>query len=179
LVSLISLMAIGQNKDEVQIKKIFDTALSKGQSYEMLEYLATQIGPRLSGSPGAAAAVEWSREVMTAYGFDSVWLQPVMVPHWVRGKQEVGRIVNSKKQGNIDVNICALGGSIGTGSGGISAQIVEVKNFEELKQLGTKNVEGKIVYFSRPMDPTHFDTFTAYGGASNQRGSGAAEAAKW
>ncbi|MFZ1805644.1 MAG: M28 family peptidase [Cyclobacteriaceae bacterium] len=179
LVSLISLLAVGQNKDEVQIKKIFDTALSSGQSYEMLEYLATQIGPRLSGSPGAAAAVEWSREVMTAYGFDSVWLQPVMVPHWVRGKKEVGRIVNSKKQGNINVNICALGGSVGTGNGGISAQIVEVKNFEELKQLGTKNVQGKIVYFSRPMDPTHFDTFTAYGGASNQRGGGAAEAAKY
>jgi len=79
----------------------------------------------------------------------------------------------------MDVNICALGGSVGTGPGGISAQIVEVKNFDELKQLGAKGVQGKIVYFSRPMDPTLIDTFSAYGGAVNQRSSGASEAAKY
>lgn len=178
LVILFSGIVIAQT-DEAKIKNIFDTALKNGQSYEMLEYLTTQIGPRLSGSPGAAAAVEWSREVMDSYGFDSVWLQPVMVPHWVRGKREIGRIVNSKKLGSVEVNICALGGSMGTGDAGIVAQVVEVKSFEELKQLGIKNIQGKIVYFSRPMDPTLFDTFAAYGGAVNQRGSGASEAAKY
>ncbi len=178
LVSLISIQATCQNNDEVQIKKIFDTALSDGQSYEMLKYLTTQVGQRLSGSAGAAAGVEWSREKMKSYGFDSVWLQPVMVPHWVRGKKEIGRIVNSK-MGNVDVNICSLGGSVGTGAGGINAQVVEVKNFEELKTLGIKNVQGKIVFFSRPMDPTYVDTFEAYGGAVNQRGAGASEAAKY
>ncbi|HCR53791.1 MAG TPA: peptidase M28 family protein [Cytophagales bacterium] len=179
LMCLIFFFVVAQKSDEANIKNIFDTALKNGQSYEMLEYLATKIGARLSGSPGAAAAVEWSRQEMIAHGFDSVWLQPVMVPHWVRGKKEIGRIVNSKKQGTIDVNICALGGSIGTGPAGISAQIVEVKNFEELKQLGQKIVQGKIVFFSRPMDPTLINTFEAYGGASNQRGAGAAEAAKY
>lgn len=68
---------------------------------------------------------------------------------------------------------------MGTGPGGINAQVVEVKNFEELKALGTKNVQGKIVFFSRPMDPTHVDTFEAYGGAVDQRGAGASEAAKY
>src|SRR5690606_2018793 len=131
----------------------YDEALVKGQSYEMLEHLCTKIGPRLSGSPGAAAAVEWSRQVMQAYGFDSVWLQPVMVPHWVRGKKEIGRIVNSKKLGSEAVNICALGGSVGTGAGGVLANLVEVKTWDELKQLGEKGVKGKIVFFNRPMDP--------------------------
>lgn len=179
LTSLIVALSFGQKNDETNIKGIFDTALKNGQSYEMLEYLATKVGQRLSGSPGAAAGVEWSRQTMKALGFDSVWLQPVMVPHWVRGKQELGRIVNSTKMGTVDVNICALGGSVGTGPEGISAEIVEVKNFDELKQLGTKNVQGKIVFFSRPMDPTLINTFEAYGGASNQRGAGAAEAAKY
>lgn len=178
-VSLIAEATTAQKNDEVMIKSIFDTSLENGESYEMLEHLTTKIGSRLSGSPGAAAAVEWSRQVMTAYGFDSVWLQPVMVPHWVRGKKEAGRIVNSRKLGTVDVNICALGGSIGTGSAGVTAQVIEVKNFEELKQLGTKNVQGKIVYFSRPMDPTLINTFAAYGGAVNQRGGGASEAAKY
>ncbi|HEX8059921.1 MAG TPA: M20/M25/M40 family metallo-hydrolase [Cyclobacteriaceae bacterium] len=162
--------------DENTIKVLFDTALGKGESYQMLEHLTGHIGPRLSGSPGAAAAVEWARHVMQEYEFDSVWLQPVMVPHWVRGQKEEGRLVNSKKMGTVPVNICALGGSVGTGPGGVAASIVEVKDFEELKKL---NVKGKIVFFNRPMDPTKINTFTAYGGAVNQRGAGASEAARY
>ncbi|HNP96570.1 MAG TPA: M20/M25/M40 family metallo-hydrolase [Cyclobacteriaceae bacterium] len=173
-----SINALSQSKDEAAIRTIFDNALRNGQSYEMLEYLSTKIGQRLSGSAGAAAGVEWSRQAMMSFGFDSVWLQPVIVPHWVRGRAEVARII-SNREGTMDVNICALGGSVGTGPGGISAQIVEVKNFDELKQLGAKGVQGKIVYFSRPMDPTLIDTFSAYGGAVNQRSSGASEAAKY
>lgn len=164
--------------DENTIKVLFDAALGKGESYEMLEHLTGRIGPRLSGSPGAAAAVEWARHVMQEYEFDSVWLQPVMVPHWVRGQKEEGRIVNSKKMGTVQVNICALGGSIGTGPSGVAAPVVEVKDFEELKRIGA-GVKGKIVFFNRPMDPTKINTFTAYSGAVNQRGSGASEAARY
>lgn len=175
----ISRILQAQSTDEAIIRKIYDEALDRGRSYEMLEHLCTKIGSRLSGSPGAAAAVEWSRQMMASYGFDSVWLQPVMVPHWVRGQQEIGRIVNSKKLGTETVNVCALGGSVGTGAAGVLAQVVEVKSFDELKQLGEKAVKGKIVFFNRPMDPTKLNTFAAYGGAVDQRGSGASEAAKY
>jgi carboxypeptidase Q len=174
----LSLPAFSQSTDDAAIKQIFDEALSNGKSYEMLHDLTINIGPRLSGSPGAAAAVEWSRHVMEQFGFDSVWLQPVMVPHWVRGQQEVGSII-SKKKGTVPVNVCALGGSIGTGPSGIAAGIVEVKSFDELKMLGIKGVQGKIVFFNRPMDPTKIDAFTAYGGAVDQRGGGAAQAVKY
>ncbi|MFZ5972101.1 MAG: M20/M25/M40 family metallo-hydrolase [Bacteroidota bacterium] len=174
----LSVSAFAQT-DEAMVKKFFDEALSRGESYQMLEQLTQDVGPRLSGSPGAAAGVEWSRHVMAQYGFDSVWLQPVMVPHWVRGEKEIGRITNSQKMGAISVNICALGGSVGTGEDGLLANVVEVKNFEELKALGTKGVQGKIVFFNRPMDPTRINTFGAYGGAVDQRSSGASEAAKY
>jgi hypothetical protein len=173
-----STLVFAQASDEEQIKLIFNAALSNGEAYQNLDQLTSRIGPRLSGSPGAAKAVEWSRDVMKKYGFDSVWLQPVMVPHWVRGGKEVGKI----KSGNtkpLNVNICALGGSIGTGKKGITAQVVEVKNFDELKQLGEAGVKGKIVFFNRPMDPTQINTFAAYGGANNQRSQGASEAAKY
>ena len=76
------------------------------------------------------------------------------------------------------VNVCALGGSIGTGSSGISANVIEVKSFDELKTLGAKGVQGKIVFFNRPMDPTKINTFGGYGGAVDQRANGASEAAK-
>ncbi|MBI1768974.1 MAG: M20/M25/M40 family metallo-hydrolase [Bacteroidetes bacterium] len=164
-------------QDSDGIKEIFDAALKNGKSYEMLTELCTKIGPRLSGSPGAAAAVEWSRHMMEKYDFDSVWLQPVMVPHWVRGEKEIARVLNSKKMGMVNLTICALGGSPGTGPSGISSQVIEVKNFDELKQLGSK-VQGKIIFFNRPMDPTKISTFAAYGGAVDQRGTGAVEAAK-
>src|SRR3954462_5135473 len=119
----VCLSVSAQTTDESNIKMIFDTALGKGESYQMLDHLTKKVGPRLSGSPGAAAAVEWSRHLMEGYDFDSVWLQPVMVPHWVRGQQEVGRIINSKKMGTVAVNICALGGSIGTGPSGLAGQM--------------------------------------------------------
>jgi hypothetical protein len=165
-------------QDQQGIKEIFNEALSRGKSYEMLSDLCLKIGPRLSGSPGAAAAVEWSRHIMETYDFDSVWLQPVMVPHWVRGQKEITRVINSKKMGTIDLSVCALGNSVGTGPSGIGASILEVKSFDELKQLGAKAVQGKIIFFNRPMDPTQIHTFAAYGGAVDQRGSGASEAAK-
>ncbi len=174
-----SVTLLAQSQDETTIRKIYDEALVNGKTYSNLEYLTTKIGARLSGSPGAAAAVEWSRHVMETYGFDSVWLQPVMVPHWVRGQKEIGKIVNSSKVGALEVNICALGGSVGTGPSGVLANIVEVKNFDELKALGEKAVKGKIVFYNRPMDPTQIHTFAAYSGAGDQRRSGASEAAKY
>ena len=171
--------ALAQTADESTIRQIYNKALSEGKSYSMLEYLSTQVGARLSGSPGAAAAVEWSRHQMEDLDFDSVWLQPLMVPHWVRGQKEIGRVINSRKMGSMDLSVCALGGSVGTGPAGIAASVIEVKSFEELALLGTKNVQGKIIFFNRPMDPNQILAFTAYGGAVNQRGSGASEAAKF
>ncbi|QOI96291.1 MAG: M20/M25/M40 family metallo-hydrolase [Flammeovirgaceae bacterium] len=173
-------LIFGQATDEVFIRKIYDEALARGKSYEMLDYLCNTIGPRLSGSPGAAASVEWTRHIMQRYGFDSVWLQPVMVPHWVRGKKEIGRIVNSRKLGVQEVNVCALGNSIGTGPGGVLANVVEVKSWDELKALGEKGViKGKIVFYNRPMDPKLLQMFASYGGAVDQRANGASEAAKY
>jgi carboxypeptidase Q len=176
---ILSFQLNAQSSDETTIRSIYDEALARGKSYEMLEYLTTRIGSRLSGSPGAAASVEWTRHIMQNYDFDSVWLQPVMVPHWERGQKEIGRVLNSKKMGTVELNVCALGNSVGTGPEGVSAIVIEVKNFEDLKRLGEKNLKGKIVFFNRPMDPTKIQTFTAYGGAVDQRGSGASEAAKY
>lgn len=161
------------------IRSIFDEALERGESYEMLRFLTKNIGGRLAGSPQAAAAVEWTRQKMMSYGFDTVYLQPVMVPHWVRGDREVGRIVNSKKIGSMDIKVVSLGNAVGTGPGGTVAELVEVQDFQELAALGEEGVRGKIVFFNRPMDPKLMDTFGAYSGASNQRGSGPAEAAKY
>lgn len=174
---VLSIAVNAQNVDSVTIRKIYTEALSNGQSYSMLERLCKDIGPRLSGSEGAAKAVEWSKKKMEEFGFDRVYLQEVMVPHWVRGEKETGIIINGKS--STVVPVCALGGSIGTETEGITGDIIEVKNFDELKTLGEAKIKGKIVFFNRPMDAGKIRTFDAYSGAVDQRGRGAIEAAKY
>jgi len=177
--AFIPLFALAQNLqpyDSIAVG-IFKRALSDNKAYEMLYELTTTVGHRLSGSPQAAQAVEWSKRTMERLGFDRVWLEPVTVPHWVRGSVEHGTILARGSRKAIPIRITALGGSIGTPGEGITAEAIEVKSFEELQALGD-TAKGKIVFFNRPMDRTQFDTFTAYGGAVNQRGRGAIEAAR-
>ena len=167
---------VAQSSDAEQVKQMFDETLKHGKSYEWLRYLTTQIGPRLSGSAGAAEAVNWAKAELENIA-DTVWLQPVMVPHWIRGSVEDAYIKGFKKK-TIPVNVCALGGSVGTGPKGITAKVIEVKSLEELSQLGTHRVKGNIVFFNRPMDVTQPRTFDAYIGAVDQRAMGPSEAAR-
>jgi len=164
--------------DALFLRSIYDKALTESACYDHLTYLSEVIGGRLAGSPQAAAAVEYTRQIMEEIGMDSVWLQPCMVPHWVRGAAEEARIVNSSKMGTVELSVTALGNSVGTDPGGLTAEVVEVKSLDEVDRLG-ENLRGKIVFFNRPMDPRHVRTFHAYGGAVDQRGSGPARAARY
>ncbi|MFG6687150.1 M20/M25/M40 family metallo-hydrolase [Mariniflexile sp. HNIBRBA6329] len=171
-------IALFSQTDEAVLKKIYTTSLTNGKSYDWLNHLSTQIGSRLSGSLGAERAVAYTKAELEALGLDKVWLQPVMVPRWVRGAKEYAYIETAPGKTNT-VNICALGGSVATPSLGIKAHIVEVKNFEELETLGKANIEGKIVFYNRPMQADLIQTFDAYGGCVNQRYKGAVEATKY
>jgi hypothetical protein len=164
--------------DEKVISDIYTNSLTNGQSYKWLDYLSNNIGSRLSGSLGAEKAVAWTKEELETLGLDKVWLQPVMVPKWVRGVPEFAYIETSPGS-TIKVNICALGGSISTPSTGLKAKIIEVSGVDELKKLGKDKIEGKIVFFNRPMDASLINTFESYGGCVNQRYSGAMEASKF
>lgn len=173
----VSLNSQNTNDYSVFIDKIYDEALSNGYSYEWLDYLSNQIGGRLSGSINYDRSVKWGMDELKMINLDTVWLQPVMIPKWVRGAPEYAHIESSP--GNtISVPIAALGGSISTPSIGISANVIEVKNFNELKLIGKDSIAGKIIFYNRPMDPTLINTFQAYGGSVNQRTQGAVEAAK-
>jgi len=167
-----------QTNDSLLISNIFDEALSNRIAYENLRYLCKNMKGRVTGSPQAAAAVEFTKQVMENMDLDSVYLQEVMVPNWNPGDKEFASVTSSIF-GSKEVSICALGASIGTGKDGIFGQVVEVKNFEELAQLGEQKVKGKIVFYNRPMETSLINTFRAYGRAVNQRTSGAAEAAKF
>lgn len=186
-VCLISLCftSSAQNPDSLFFRKLYDFALTESSCYENLRVLCKDVGHRLSGSPGAQKAVEWGEKTMKNSGFDTVYLQEVMVPHWVRGNEKLTASFEytGKKEQKIsgklmEYPVTALGGSVGT-NGELSAQIIEVKSMAELKELGEKNIKGKIVFLNRPMGETEIVTFHAYRGCVDQRGSGATEAAKY
>lgn len=174
---IISIHAYSQTDAEI-IEKIYQTSLTNGKSYDWLNHLSNQIGSRLSGSLGAERAVTYTKEELEKLGLDKVWLQPVMVPRWVRGAKEYAYIETVPGKTNT-VNICALGGSVATPALGIKANVVEVKSFDELSTLGKEAIMGKIVFFNRPMQADLINTFEAYGGCVNQRYRGAVEASKY
>ncbi len=174
---LVSLTTTSQTDKEV-IKSIYTASLTNGKSYQWLDHLSNQIGGRLSGSLNAELAVAYTKAELDSLGLDKVWLQPVMVPKWTRGTPEFAYIETAPRN-TININICALGGSVATNPLGVKANVIEVQNFEELKQFGKEKIEGKIVFYNRPMQADLIQTFNAYGGCVNQRYAGAMEAAKY
>ncbi|MFC4094445.1 M20/M25/M40 family metallo-hydrolase [Euzebyella saccharophila] len=169
---------VNSQEDAEQMDKIYKTALTEGKAYDWLNHLSNQIGGRLSGSVQAQQAVDYTKAELESLGLDKVWLQPVMVPKWVRGTPEFAYFETAPGQ-STNVSVCALGGSVATPVGGLKAELVEVNGIEDLKSLGREKIEGKIVFYNRPMDPTVISTFESYSGCVDQRYSGAAEAAKF
>jgi len=157
-------------------ERIVERELQTSQAYDTLSYLTDMIGPRLSGSRGAAAAVAWTTGRFRVWGIP-VTNERVMVPHWVRGREE-GSLVSHMNQ---KIVLTALGGSVATPAAGITAEVVEAGSFDELKTLGTK-VKGKIVFFNVPMDMDlvrSHRAFEAYGKAVAYRSAGPSRAAEY
>lgn len=151
-------------------------------SYEQVRFLSNSIGPRLSGSPQAAAAVEYVKNQMRELGLD-VRLEPVSVRHWVRGNEEAQLI---RYPGQVDetsqkIVVTALGNTVATPSEGITAAIVVVNTFEQLEHLPADKVKGKVVLFNHPFDEFAAEAGRweqAYGSAVPYRGEGPARAAQ-
>ena len=166
------------SQDETIIKNIFDAGFTKSKAYLWLDYLSNEIGGRLSGSYEAELAVKWSKKELDKLNFDKVWLQPVMVPRWVRGPKEFA-LIETEPGITFNVPVAALGGSVATPSVGIKSNVIELQSIAELEILGKEKIDGKIVFFNRPMDPKFLTTFTAYSTAVDQRALGALEASKY
>jgi carboxypeptidase Q len=174
---LVCITSLLKAQDSLMLRKIYDEELVNGQCYQNLHYLCKDIGQRLSGSPNAQKAVEWGKKLMESYGFGHVFLQEVMVPHWVRGEKEQGFIVDGDRK--IAVAIAALGMSVATPKQGLTAEVIELHSLKQLDSLGESVIKGKIVFFNRPFDERFIETLRAYGTAGDQRNTGPAAAAKY
>lgn len=134
------------------------------------------IGPRLSGSAKAAEAIMFAKSKMESMGFDSVWLQKTMVPQWIRGEKEICELNNNENK-SVKLTIASLGGSVGTPEKGLTAEVIEIRDYDELRARAS-DVKGKIVFYNVLFDHGLLNTFGAYGKAVRYRSTGAIEAAK-
>jgi len=109
-----------------------------------------------------------------------VILQECMVPHWVRGGKDRAFVIYKDENGTqqaYNLNVLALGNSIGAGDVGIHAPMIRVNNFDEL-EAKKKELKGKIVFYNNPFDDTLINPFSAYGKNVVYRSDGASRAAK-
>jgi carboxypeptidase Q len=164
------------NDYKMTADQIVKSALVNRRAYNLLNELCA-IGPRLSGSENSIKAIHWAENKMKDLGFEEVWLQPAMVPHWERGNVEDAEIVTGSYAGR-KINICTLGGSIGTNRKGITADVIEVAYLDQIDSLKDK-VKDKIVFINEPMDESLIHTFSAYGKAVQKRVFGAIKSAQY
>ena len=148
--------------------RIIKATLAGNEAYLKMQELCDDIGYRLSGSPGLERAVRWAAEAMKKDGQENVRLEPVMVPHWVRGRESLTMI----QPRPYDIPILGLGGSVGTPPQGITAEVVPVRDEAELDALG-EGARGKIVLFNNDMRITHPGEKWNYGTAVRYRSIGA------
>ncbi len=163
-------------EDSTFLKKLHDEALLRGRSYEDLRILCKTVGHRLSGSPQAAMAVRWGQRTLENYGFDTVYLQPVQVPHWERGTPEVCWMQLSDG-GYEKLEALALGGSPST-EGMLEAEVVYVASLAALQSMPAAALKGKIAFFDQAFDASLISTFKAYGACAAQRFEGSVRAQK-
>jgi hypothetical protein len=155
------------------LSAIQSAALTDDYAYRQLAHLTENIGPRPSGSLQAKAAVDYVAAELRQLGLD-VHLEEVKVPHWIRGAETAELIEYSGQASGTTQKIVltALGGSSSTPVEGLTADVVTVNNFDELKALGHDKVAGKIVFFNELFDKRKAEggmSFMAYGEAVRYR----------
>lgn len=149
-----------------------DAKARDGVAYRLVASLTTEIGPRLGGSPAEAAAREWGARKLKELGFKNVRIETFTIPGWVRGIEHAD-IVSPTKHNLV---VAALGGSISTPKGGITAPVAFVATYEDLLAAKEGAFTGRIVYVNDRMARTR--DAAGYGPAVRKRSKGASEAAK-
>ena len=165
-----------------ELSQIAQAALESDYAWRRLAHLTNNIGPRLSGSPQAAKAVEYVAEELRRLGLE-VRLEKVTVPHWTRGLEiaELTQFPGQAPQTTQKIVLTALGGSVATPAEGLTAEVVVVNDFDQLTSLGREKVAGKIVLFNKRFDlrmAAQGEAEEAYSQAVVYRSSGASAAAR-
>lgn len=181
LVFLAPAFLFAQTSDSAFIKAIADNILVNRSPYNNLHTLTKTIGGRLAGSPQMVKAEVWGYKALQQAGADKVIMQQCMVPHWVRGGKDMASVSYKSSNGKtqtMQLNVLALGNSVGSGAKGVQAPLIRVNSFDELEKRKDE-IKGKIVFYNVPFEETFVQTFQAYGKNVVYRAIGASRAAKY
>jgi carboxypeptidase Q len=147
------------------VERLAGGALVSARALELARVLCDEIGARPSNSAAMAKAVAWAEATMREGGLVNVRAEPVRVPNWIRGPESLVVLAPVERK----LTMIGLGPSVATPPGGLTAEVVVVRSFEELERLGRPGVEGKIVLFDPP--------WISYGTTGAFRTRGASRAA--
>ena len=153
--------------------RLIDAALADSAAHRRLSALADRFGHRMSGSESLERSLDWIMEEMRRDGLENVHAEPVMVTNWVRGTESL-ELVSPRRA---PMRMLGLGRSVGTPAEGITAPVVVVRDWTELRARAA-DVRGKIVLFNHPFDTT-VPPFTGYGRAVQYRANGADSATRY
>jgi len=145
--------------------RLIQAAVADSAAWSRVAELTERFGPRFSGTPNLERAIDWVLAEMKKDGLQNVRGEPAMVPRWVRGAESAA-LLEPRHQ---NLPMLGLGGSIGTPANGITAEVLVVSSWDDLKAKSA-HAQGKIVLFNVP--------FTNYGATVQYRANGAVEAAK-
>lgn len=148
------------------VTRLIRAATTSDFAWRRLAEMTDVYGARLSGSDNLARAIAWAAAKMKADGLEGVHTEPVMVPHWVRGR-ESAEIIDPPIH---DVAMLGLGGTVATPPGGIEAEVLPVSGFEDL-QARAAEARGRIVLFNVP--------YTSYSETVTYRTTSARAAAQY
>ena len=115
--------------------RLIGQALATDFAWQRLALLGDTFGHRLSGSQGLEDAIQWAVQEMKQDGLENVHTEPVKVPHWVRGQEGLEIVA----PGRHALAMLGLGNSVGTPADGIEADVLVVRNFQELEQAGVEH----------------------------------------
>jgi len=156
--------------------RIIEYELANSRAYEILAHLSDNIGARLTATPQAEEAIRWTTAKLRSWGLE-VRNEAVLVPRWQRGAEQAHLVSHMNQR----IVLTTLGGSVATPPQGLTAEVVAVRSYDDLKALG-EAARGKIVLYNNPMDRTLVESgraFEAYSQAVPFRGGGASRAAEY
>ena len=142
-----------------------------GVAWDIVADLTTEIGARLDGSPREAAARDWAVARLTLLGFKNVQVEPFTIPGFVRGA-ESARLTGPYPH---NLHITALGNSVPTPKGGLTAEVVYFASLDALKAAPAGSLTGKVAFIDNQMLPNQDGS--GYGPYGNARRQGPAVAA--
>ena len=154
--------------DEIRdtARALRDQALQANASYDIVESLTTEVGPRLAGTDAEARARAWSAAKLAELGFTDVRVETFEMPTWVRG-EERAQIISPFPQ---PIRLTALGNSGSTGPDGMTAEIVYFETIEALEAMEEGSLTGKIAFVDHAMGKTQDGSSYGYFGRARFAG---------